>query len=880
MAGAVKHLRQGRHDLKSNQNREAPAGATLVCQKCTFSNASSANKCACCGCDSRFLKLIVKEDKLVAVAADRKSLSKDCQVLCHACKKSFESKSSVLELAYCNHVFCRHCISTSVGNLLLAFMQTHAGPYCSLNKYDNAMRCPVEGCGQPIGREDLGLVLGPSMQMLVDEWIMTSLTSQVIAPLLRCCPNCNDGKRQLLTSPDFHRLSLDSLQKAFECNKLSPCKGNCLRKSELVKRLRRAAPVFRLCSCCFAMVCPACGSQMTAGMGHQCDPLQRQCLDIIRAIMKLCGAYIHATRADIEQNPTKKCCLNDNESSHWMHGNGLTFEQCKWFCCKGFKIEPPLYGGQQSLPSFKGSFVDNLAPTAMHDLTASVSRVLDDNQCSVSSVVGAILCSNELPYILLKWLVKNDSLMDIAAHSDLYRALLAFMRAVSASYDFLPLLCSREAKHETTETQSRWETPGSVLAEFSKLFKQVQFMLRRVEQLNSGQSTHRRTREQLEFDCRLSSLMEDIKATYEFLHKRIEAWDWKIVQHPWLMRTYEVSSSRGKGEHQMKQLLCVELKEFIHEQTKLSSSPSSAKSVTICSKQADVDLNCSNHGKQLSMGDVKTTEGESVSSVPSAALVEVYKEALRPLQFDEACLLPTHYFRLVARNSKSLMLDKRRARTISEEMTLFNTRLPLEWDSSIFLRMDEQRMDVLRALIIGPKDTPYENGVFLFDILLEATYPDKPPKVHFLTTGGGKVRFNPNLYKNGTVCLSILGTWNDGPGWKAGQSSIMQVLVSIQGLVLVADPYYNEPGYKRGPNRFAADRYILHQRLNTIEHSMLPALSCPDPLFLPVIHTHFRLKAAQILSQCTAWMQEEKRPSFAKQYSRFINELHQNLDKL
>ncbi|MCO5561078.1 hypothetical protein L7F22_014699 [Adiantum nelumboides] len=215
------------------------------------------------------------------------------------------------------------------------------------------------------------------------------------------------------------------------------------------------------------------------------------------------------------------------------------------------------------------------------------------------------------------------------------------------------------------------------------------------------------------------------------------------------MRTCEVSSSKGKDEHQtIKQLLCAQLKEFIHEQTKFSSSPSNAKSATICSKQADVDLNCSNHGKQLSLGDVKTIE---------------------------ACLLPTHYFRLVARNNESLMLDKWRARTISEEMKLFNTRLPLEWDSSIFLHMDEQRMDVLRALIIGPKDTQYENGVFLFDILLGATYPDKPPKMHFLTTTGGKVRFNPNLYKNGAVCLSILGTWNDGPGWKAGQLSIMQV---------------------------------------------------------------------------------------------------------
>lgn len=35
------------------------------------------------------------------------------------------------------------------------------------------------------------------------------------------------------------------------------------------------------------------------------------------------------------------------------------------------------------------------------------------------------------------------------------------------------------------------------------------------------------------------------------------------------------------------------------------------------------------------------------------------------------------------------------------------------------------------------------NGFFLFDILLPAAYPAEPPKVKFLTTGGGMVRFNP-----------------------------------------------------------------------------------------------------------------------------------------
>ena len=57
---------------------------------------------------------------------------------------------------------------------------------------------------------------------------------------------------------------------------------------------------------------------------------------------------------------------------------------------------------------------------------------------------------------------------------------------------------------------------------------------------------------------------------------------------------------------------------------------------------------------------------------------------------------------------------------------------------------------------------------------------------------------NPNLYEEGKVCVSLLGTWS-GKGsemWGPG-SNLLQVLVSIQGLILVAEPYYNEAGYER-----------------------------------------------------------------------------------
>lgn len=57
------------------------------------------------------------------------------------------------------------------------------------------------------------------------------------------------------------------------------------------------------------------------------------------------------------------------------------------------------------------------------------------------------------------------------------------------------------------------------------------------------------------------------------------------------------------------------------------------------------------------------------------------------------------------------------------------------------------------------------------------------------------MRHNSNLYADGKVCQSLLGTWS-GPGWVAGKSTLLQVLLSLQSLVLgVAEPALNEPKY-------------------------------------------------------------------------------------
>jgi len=113
----------------------------------------------------------------------------------------------------------------------------------------------------------------------------------------------------------------------------------------------------------------------------------------------------------------------------------------------------------------------------------------------------------------------------------------------------------------------------------------------------------------------------------------------------------------------------------------------------------------------------------------------------------------------------------------------------------IFLHSDESNIANHIALIIGPDNTPYEGGFFFFEIRFPNDYPFKPPRIEIRTSDPtGTMRFNPNLYINGKVCLSLLGTWS-GPQWSPIQS-LSTCLLAIQCLMNEM-PLENEPGYER-----------------------------------------------------------------------------------
>uniref|UniRef100_A0A3Q3VUR8 Ubiquitin-conjugating enzyme E2 Z n=1 Tax=Mola mola TaxID=94237 RepID=A0A3Q3VUR8_MOLML len=150
----------------------------------------------------------------------------------------------------------------------------------------------------------------------------------------------------------------------------------------------------------------------------------------------------------------------------------------------------------------------------------------------------------------------------------------------------------------------------------------------------------------------------------------------------------------------------------------------------------------------------------------------------------------------------------------------------------MFVVPDPQDMTKIHALITGPFDTPYEGGFFLFLFRCPPDYPIHPPRVKLITTGHNTVRFNPNFYRNGKVCLSILGTWT-GPAWSPAQS-ISSVLISIQSL-MTENPYHNEPGFEQERHPGDSKNYnecIRHETMRVAVCDMLEGkVACPEALW-------------------------------------------------
>ncbi|KAL4957246.1 hypothetical protein BDW69DRAFT_156727 [Aspergillus filifer] len=208
-----------------------------------------------------------------------------------------------------------------------------------------------------------------------------------------------------------------------------------------------------------------------------------------------------------------------------------------------------------------------------------------------------------------------------------------------------------------------------------------------------------------------------------------------------------------------------------------------------------------------------TTENTSAPAAEKSSLPPIFR---LPVPFSpppsfallEGLPPPDHHFI----NSRSKSNRSPNMKHLQKEFSILETSLP----SGIFARSWESRMDLLRVMLIGPQGTPYAHAPFVFDMQFTSNYPNEPPAMMFHSWTIGRGAVNPNLYADGRICLSLLGTWRtQSPEemWSPGNSTVLQILVSMMGLVLVKEPYYNEAGSAE------ASTANVGERINSAKYS-------------------------------------------------------------
>lgn len=240
-----------------------------------------------------------------------------------------------------------------------------------------------------------------------------------------------------------------------------------------------------------------------------------------------------------------------------------------------------------------------------------------------------------------------------------------------------------------------------------------------------------------------------------------------------------------------------------------------------------------------------------------------YCQIMKPLQFNYNDITNVKYTfsKMDGKPSSTKHIMR-----IAQEISSVKKSLPLNEESSIWVRWDKNQLNKMQFMISGPKDTPYQDGLFLFDTYFPTNYPKIPPKIILQTTGRGTVRFNPNLYYCGKVCLSLLGTWNSesqGEQWNEKTSTILQVLVSIQSLILIEQPYFNEPGYEKtigtSKGNEASEKYNQNIRQSTAKWAIQDIIENPPSGFEDIVKQHFLLKKDKLINMLEDWKNKDNK---------------------
>nr|XP_057939888.1 ubiquitin-conjugating enzyme E2 T-like isoform X2 [Doryrhamphus excisus] len=150
-----------------------------------------------------------------------------------------------------------------------------------------------------------------------------------------------------------------------------------------------------------------------------------------------------------------------------------------------------------------------------------------------------------------------------------------------------------------------------------------------------------------------------------------------------------------------------------------------------------------------------------------------------------------------------------RASRLKRELQMLSTEPP----PGITCWQTEERIDDLRAQIVGGAGTPYEGGIFSLEVKVPERYPFEPPKMRFTTP-----IYHPNIDSSGRICHDALKPPPKG-AWKPSLN-ISTVLTSIQ--LLMAEPNPDDPLMADIASEFRHNKQLFMQKARkcTEEHAV------------------------------------------------------------